>query len=372
MASPPTTGAEADPPSLSPSPSHQRLESFDSLKGFLILLVILGHILIGSLSESLPRYLIYGFHMPLFLAVSGYLVSRKTLEEPDFGGLFARYGARLLLPWAVAFLIYVLPQIARARHVSPGQTLLSNVLYPWFHLWYVPAFFLMVAAVWLMRKLASTPKQFLIFLWAGFIASAALLIGWMPLTGGGSISGGLDMPFPFAGDKRLYVYFCFFAFGALHRQANVTLPLPLSGFAAFAFGLLWLYNFYSPFPLAIAAMVFLGLNLMLICTALGLLKSGRMPSARPLARIGYLSLPIYLWHMVPLLALVLLKVPERSQPLFYSLSGLATVAVIAAIAIIMQMQWPWLSLIAGIPPAPPTETKQADNAAPERARAAQS
>lgn len=332
------------------------------------MLVILGHVLLGTLSENLPRYLIYGFHMPLFLAVSGYLVSRKTLEEPSFGGLFSRYGSRLLLPWAIAFAIYVAPQVARARHMSAGRTLLSNLLYPWFHLWYVPAFFLMVAAVWVMRKLAPTPTRFLTLLWGGFIASAVLLVAWMPVAGGGPISGGLDMPFAFAGDKRLYVYFCFFAAGALHRQSTAALPLSLSGMGAFVFGLLWIYNFYAPLPAGIAAVVFLGLNLMLISVAFGLVKSGRLPSARPLAQIGYLSLPIYLWHMVPLLALVLLKVPEKSQPLYYSLSALGTVAVIAATVVIMRMQWPLLSLIAGVPPAPPEE-QQTLNTIPQRARA---
>lgn len=51
--------------------------SIDTLKGFLILLVILGH-LIGSLKFSWPGVwnLIYTFHMPLFVLISGYLSKR--------------------------------------------------------------------------------------------------------------------------------------------------------------------------------------------------------------------------------------------------------------------------------------------------------
>lgn len=54
-----------------------RDETLDSLKGFLILLVILGH-LIGSLKVPCEGVwnLIYTFHMPLFVLVSGYLSKR--------------------------------------------------------------------------------------------------------------------------------------------------------------------------------------------------------------------------------------------------------------------------------------------------------
>lgn len=47
--------------------------SIDSLKGYLIILVILGH-LIGSLGIQGGAYwnLIYTFHMPLFVLISGY------------------------------------------------------------------------------------------------------------------------------------------------------------------------------------------------------------------------------------------------------------------------------------------------------------
>lgn len=55
--------------------------SIDSLKGFLIILVILGH-LIGSLNSSGGSVwtLIYTFHMPLFVLISGYFTRRDKLR----------------------------------------------------------------------------------------------------------------------------------------------------------------------------------------------------------------------------------------------------------------------------------------------------
>ena len=62
--------------------------SIDSLKGFLIILVILGH-LIGSLNAPSVEIwnLIYTFHMPLFVLISGYFskhdkVSLSTIIKP--------------------------------------------------------------------------------------------------------------------------------------------------------------------------------------------------------------------------------------------------------------------------------------------------
>ena len=58
-----------------------RDKSVDSLKGFLILLVVLGH-LIGNLQVSWGGVwnLIYTFHMPLFVLISGYFSGRDSIN----------------------------------------------------------------------------------------------------------------------------------------------------------------------------------------------------------------------------------------------------------------------------------------------------
>ncbi len=53
--------------------------SFDLLKGFLIILVITGHILPGNANEGL-RGIIYYSHMPLFLGVTGYFIKSESLN----------------------------------------------------------------------------------------------------------------------------------------------------------------------------------------------------------------------------------------------------------------------------------------------------
>ena len=57
-----------------------RLNWADSLKGFLILLVILGHSIQYTLGNSCYSNhlwnIIYSFHMPAFMAISGFLAYR--------------------------------------------------------------------------------------------------------------------------------------------------------------------------------------------------------------------------------------------------------------------------------------------------------
>lgn len=76
-----------------------RLAYLDNLKGFLILLVVLGHCLqdTGASDENLLFRYIYSFHMPLFMAVSGFASCPMI-----FGwGVVRRRARQLLLPFAV-------------------------------------------------------------------------------------------------------------------------------------------------------------------------------------------------------------------------------------------------------------------------------
>lgn len=43
-----------------------RNRSVDAVKGILIFLVVIGHVLLGTLDENIIRYTIYSFHMPAF------------------------------------------------------------------------------------------------------------------------------------------------------------------------------------------------------------------------------------------------------------------------------------------------------------------
>ncbi|HAU68989.1 MAG TPA: hypothetical protein DCW52_11410, partial [Gammaproteobacteria bacterium] len=53
--------------------------AIDQLRGGLIALVIVGHIVLGSVHDNIIRYAIYAFHMPLFIVLTGYLINTPLL-----------------------------------------------------------------------------------------------------------------------------------------------------------------------------------------------------------------------------------------------------------------------------------------------------
>ena len=63
-----------------------RKYEYDNLKGILIYLVVLGHLLISFTHETSKLTLmitsfIYTFHMPIFFIVSGYFSKKKITKE---------------------------------------------------------------------------------------------------------------------------------------------------------------------------------------------------------------------------------------------------------------------------------------------------
>ncbi|MDH1933446.1 acyltransferase family protein [Pseudomonas sp. GD03696] len=130
-----------------------RSESFDSLKGILIILVVIGHLILGSLSESTTRLVIYYFHMPLFIGITGYFTSTKSLSLSPLD-LSKKYWRRMITPYIPAFVIYT--AVVAFLQLKTGAWMLSInegrindtaafILYPYYHLWFIPAIVIFVA-----------------------------------------------------------------------------------------------------------------------------------------------------------------------------------------------------------------------------------
>ena len=65
---------------------NKRIDYIDTLRAFAIFLVTLGHCLeYGGYKDSVLINLIYSFHMPLFICISGFVISysyeRKSMNE---------------------------------------------------------------------------------------------------------------------------------------------------------------------------------------------------------------------------------------------------------------------------------------------------
>lgn len=118
-----------------------RNESIDVIKGFLIITVIVGHILLGTLDEKALRYFIYSFHMPSFFFISGYLLNLNELSQSTPRKLLSKYWQRLLFPWAIALLVYSLYNSIEFFSINE---FLNQLVHPFYHLWYIPTLFVFI------------------------------------------------------------------------------------------------------------------------------------------------------------------------------------------------------------------------------------
>ena len=92
---------------------RKRMAYIDSIKGFAIFLVVMGHAIAWQFEdfysvlesdEMLPLFwwkVIYAFHMPLFMFVSGYLFPRRFTGFKDLQSYLFRKVYSLAIPYIV-------------------------------------------------------------------------------------------------------------------------------------------------------------------------------------------------------------------------------------------------------------------------------
>lgn len=142
--------------------SNKRILYFDVLKFFAIWLVVLGHYLqeidcgcVGSYTNQV----IYTFHMPLFIMISGFFAQKG---EPSFRNLIIKKTTTLLLPviiWTAIIVVYSLLSCKDSMRIQieiKGNS------------WYLKVLFLCLLYQWLSRRFISID-------WIAAICSIILL-----------------------------------------------------------------------------------------------------------------------------------------------------------------------------------------------------
>lgn len=272
----------------------------DYLRGVLICLVFTGHILEGALTDNILRYVIYLFHMPFFLGINGFLIRGEKLFSLKFKDLISKYFFRMLLPFFIAFAVYTVILNSSNFEDLSLWGLLYQILYPAFHLWYVPALMLMIIASWFFNLLKIKPRiiLFLSFLfsltWFAFFPENSNLYAPVPEQSLLSILG----------DKRVYVYFGFFYLGFYLRNhtkdiadpKNISLKLSLMTFAC-----VYILAFYIDMPVLVRQTAFLLFNISLVVFSQKYLFGRQFSFGKGLFhKIGQNPLPFYLWHALPI------------------------------------------------------------------------
>lgn len=134
----------------------QRIEHIDYLKGFAILMVLLGHIFIAKAPAG-TRYpfceIIYSFHMSLFFFVSGFL-AYKTNQIKEKGIVFfiKKRAISLLIPYL--FWLFIAPYFIKNSYPTNIGELMSKFYFiPNLNYWFLPLLFIFNIIYLLYHKL---------------------------------------------------------------------------------------------------------------------------------------------------------------------------------------------------------------------------
>lgn len=155
----------------------------DSIKGLLILLVVLGHCLEVTSNEGIMRTLhniIYSFHMPLFVFVSGYFTNLQKDRKKYFVSVL-----NLLLIYCIFQVLKSIPEIGNLKNI---------MLLPQWTLWYILCLVYWRILCYVMNRWLSIKVNLKLVVFF-FVVSVAC--GYLPLAYIFSIQRMLFFSFPF-------------------------------------------------------------------------------------------------------------------------------------------------------------------------------
>lgn len=297
--------------------THERNFGFDSLKGWLIILVIAGHVIQGRISDNILREVIYFFHMPLFLAVTGYFVKKKTLDL-SFYSVIKKYKHRMLLPYLIAFVFFTLLSLAQKWYDNSFgvKSIISLFLYPYYHLWYIPAVLLFIFYTKIITNKLQPSIQYVLI--GFFLCLTIFFEGY-----GQNIYD--NFIYKALGDKRFYCFYGYFLIGFLLKDNKLKNKITFGILiVTLLLGVFLYMTSISPVMKGLGKTV---ANLSLIVLTIECLKTTSFGFG-VLAKIGMVSLPIYLWHLLPIL---MLKKTITDLYLYYLLASLLLMAFIVLI-----------------------------------------
>ncbi|HKO13113.1 MAG TPA: acyltransferase [Acidobacteriaceae bacterium] len=332
----------------------KRIPALDGWRGIAISLVILGHSQYGLLGhETLHTG---GHGVALFFVLSGYLITRKLMEEQDRTDQirlanFYKRRFRRLMPAAWTYLsVGFLLLLTMGGHIRPIEFLSAVFSFRNYvdsvgpmaltsHFWSLSVeeqFYL----IWPFVLSRMSRRAAL----AVAVATAALLATWR--------MSGIVPLFPHSGWPNFHTEFCADTLftGCVAALIEPRIRSYLKGVPAWpAAVLLALQVFLVPFPLFVESIL---IAVLLLITSQ---RPGLLLDSSPLRWIGLLSYSLYLWQEP------LLMVPIRSVDVY--LAHLLALAVAAFLSWYLLEPHPWrmtfkarVALLLSTTPASPAAT----------------
>lgn len=273
-----------------------RLKNIDLFKGLLIVLVILGHVLQGKMDESIWRTIIYSFHMPLFIGISGFLFNVDRVVGINLIVLIKKYLFRVIIPWTIAVVFYFSLSIIQNDNLNILTGLIKSFIIPFYHLWFIPGFLSWVVLTWILKKIKTGDKFLLVI--GLLISVVSILLKKYPeiYQDLGVLNSGIKLVLH---TFRPYFYF-FFVFGIIYRRFEFKRPKKIEYVSPLICFVFLIYLFYNPNKLLLTINFFL-LNSLLLSLILKVSANNLIRGNKTIEWIGVNSLAIYLWHMFPIL-----------------------------------------------------------------------
>lgn len=178
-----------------------RDESIDMLKGFGILLMLIGHVQFGA---DINHY-IYSFHMPLFFWTSGFLFKYRNR---DIFSYFKKSGRALILPYFVYGGIFTVLFSVYQHEINLSDVCIK-FLYPNHYpfdwcgaIWFLPAMFFVKLLYFVVNKYLKRKQCW-------FVAIIAIVIG--------ILCSSFQIHIPLAIDSALFG-FGFYCLGVFSKE----------------------------------------------------------------------------------------------------------------------------------------------------------
>ena len=193
-------------------PTRELVKMYPGLngaKGLLIVMVVFAH----CLPPSTMLYFMYFFHMPLFMAISGFLLKQAAFKN-GYMAYMKRLWHRLILPWIAATLIFMPLRFSQDHNV---RLQFADIIYPYYHLWYIPSYLIGATICYAIIK-QKIPA------WIVLLATAIITIVWYNVYRDTPLSV-TELPLYWLGDKRMVAYLFFFilAFCIRNKLAQINI-----------------------------------------------------------------------------------------------------------------------------------------------------
>ena len=277
--------------------TRQRFIWADSLKGWLMLLVIVGHTIQSVLGDDCNDNhvwnLIYSFHMPAFMAVSGWLAYSPT--TPARGeSLLKRRFKQLMVPFFVwSFLAYA------TYGEYTMERLVKIILQPDAYFWFLWVLFFICVLFWgtqIMAKRLRVQEEWVI----GSCASLLVIVM-------------VEVNIRVLGFQQVAYYYLFYAMGYLFHKHPKLMVRNIVGLAMLTIIWLTLAWFWQQhglpcwlptahwLPLAVEQYLYRGLTtliaIVVILSASPRLLDGNKLLNQTMRYLGCISLGLYVVHL---------------------------------------------------------------------------